>query len=205
MNAIGGVYYDIRTELISQLSLANASMIEPSQATIEIIKSYGDLAGKLDVTLIPASVIAFFAFQQFRFNRLNLRLGLYNKRFAVFESFLAFIKAISESSAQEWAQHDNGQGDGEIRKAYSRMITAREEAAYLFDPNDGISEIIEKTMEESLHIGIWARSPNLTGLGPEKEKELLERNIQAYANIHAMETLFKKKLVRYLSFRYVMP
>ena len=111
MNAIGGVYYDIRTELISQLSLANGSMIEPSQATIEIIKSYGDLAGKLDVTLIPASVIAFFAFQQFRFNRLNLRLGLYNKRFAVFESFLAFIKAISESSAQEWAQHDNCEGD----------------------------------------------------------------------------------------------
>jgi hypothetical protein len=180
-------------------------MIDPSQVTIGIVKSYGVLAGKLDVTLIPASVIAFFAFQQYRVNRLNLRLGLYNKRFAVFESFLAFVKAISESSAQEWAQHDNGQGGGEVRKAYGRMITAREEAAYLFDPNDGIGDIIEKTMEESLHIGIWARSPNLTGLGPEKENELLERNIQAHANIHAIEKLFKKRLVRYLSFRYVMP
>ena len=66
-------------------------MSNSSEVTIEIIKEYGSLIGKLDVSLLPASVIAFFAFQQFRVNRLNLRLGLYNKRFDVFKSFLAFV------------------------------------------------------------------------------------------------------------------
>jgi hypothetical protein len=186
-------------------ALAHAPMSTSSQVTIEIIKEYGSLVGNLDVSLLPASVIAFFAFQQFRVNRLNLRLGLYNKRFDVFKSFLAFVKAVTEATAQEWAQHDNVQGDGAIRKAYGRIVTAREEAAYLFDPNDGINDIIAKAMEESVHIEIWARSPNLPSSGPERENELLERSIQAHANIHAMEEQFKKRLVRYLSFSYIIP
>jgi hypothetical protein len=180
-------------------------MSEPSQVTIEIIKAYGSMLAKLDVSLLPASVIAFFAFQQFRVNRLNLRLGLYNKRFDVFRSFLSFVKVVSEATPQEWAQHDNGQGGGEMRRVYGNIVAAREEAAFLFDPNDGINEIIAKAMEESLHIGIWARSPSLSGLGPEREQQLLERSIQAHANIHTMEKLFKQRLVRYLSFRYIIP
>lgn len=147
----------------------------------------------------------FFSFQQFRVNRLNLRLGLYNKRFEVFKLFLAFVKAISEATEQEWTQHENGQGDGKIRKAYGGIVTAREEAAYLFDPNDGINGIIAKAMEESLHIGNLKRYSNLPGLGPESKNELLKRSMQAHANIHAMEKLFKKRLVRYLSFRYIIP
>lgn len=134
-----------------------------------------------------------------------MRLGLYNKRFDVFRSFLSFAKVVSEATPQEWAQHDNGQGGCEIRRVYGNIVAAREEAAFLFDPNDGINEIIANAMEESLHIGIWARYPSPSGLGPEREQQLLERSIQAHANILAMEKLFKQRLVRYLSFRYIIP
>jgi len=98
---------------------------------------------------------ALFAFQQYRVNRLNLRLGLYSNRYAVFKEFLVFIKVICESSWQEWVEHESDQGSGKIRDAYAKVMTAREEAEFLFDPNDKITQPIDKTRSESLHVGLW--------------------------------------------------
>ena len=64
---------------------------------------------------------ALFAFQKYRVNRLNLRLGLHSKRYAVFKKFLVFIKVICESS---WGR--NGLSTKVIKVlAKSEMLTQK--------------------------------------------------------------------------------
>ncbi len=76
-------------------------------AITELLSAYKALIGKLDLALLPSGVIALFAIQQYRVNKLNLRLGLYSKRYAVFEQFLVFTKVVCESSWQEWVDHEH--------------------------------------------------------------------------------------------------
>ena len=100
-------------------------------AITELLSAYKVLIGKLDLALLPSGVIALFAIQQYRVNKLNLRLGLYSKRYAVFKQFLIFTKVVCESSWQEWVDHERDQGSGKIRDPYAKVMTAREETEYL--------------------------------------------------------------------------
>ena len=174
-------------------------------AMAELLSAYKTLLDKLDLALLPSGVIALFAIQQYRVNRLNLRLGLYSKRYAVFKKFLVFIKIICESNWQEWVDHEHGQGTGKIRDAYAKVMTAREEAEFLFDPNDEITQTIDKSRSESLHVGLWMRNLNNLSM-PEGQKQMLsDRHKKALVNIDYAKSTLRGKPERYLSFRYVLP
>ena len=148
---------------------------------------------------------ALFAFQQYRVNRLNFRLGFYSKRYAVFKKFLVFIKVICESSWQEWVDHEHDQGSGNIRDVYAKVMTAREEAEFLYDPNDEITQRIDKVRLESLHVGKWKRD-SISLFSDQYEKQMLsDRHKKALVNIDYAKSTLRGKPERYLSFRYVLP
>ena len=157
------------------------------------------------ITELFSAYKALFAFQQYRASKLNLRLGLYFKRYAVFEQFLVFTKVVCESNWQEWVDHEHGQGTGKIRDAYAKVMTAREEAEFLFDPNDEITQSIDKARSESLHVGLWMRNLNNLTM-PEDQKQMLSnRHKEALVNIDHAKSALRGKLERYLSFRYALP
>jgi len=174
-------------------------------AITELLSAYKVLLDKLDLALLPSGVIALFAIQQYRVNRLNLRLGLYSKRYAVFKKFLVFIKVICESSWQEWVDHEHDQGSGKIRDAYAKVMTAREEAGFLFDPSDEISKTIDMARSESLHVGLWMRNSNNLTMAEDQKQVLSGRHKEALVNIDHAKSTLRGKLERYLSFRYVLP
>ena len=148
---------------------------------------------------------ALFAFQQYRVSKLNLRLGFHSKRYAVFKRFLVFTKVVCESSWQEWVEHESDQGSGKIRDAYAKVMIAREEAEFLFDPNDEITQRIDKVRLESLHVGKWKRD-SISLFSDQYEKQMLsDRHKKALVNIDHAKSTLRGKLERYLSFRYVLP
>lgn len=174
-------------------------------AITELLSAYKVLIDKLDLALLPSGVIALFAIQQYRVNKLNLRLGLYSKRYAVFKQFLVFTKVVCESSWQEWVDHERDQGSGKIRDAYAKVMTAREEAEFLFDPNDEITQIIDKARSESLHVGLWMRNSNNLTMAEDQKQVLSNRHKEALVNIDHAKSALRSKLEKYLSFRYVLP
>jgi len=173
-------------------------------AITELLSAYKVLIGKLDLASLPSGVIALFSIQQYRVSKLNLRLGLYSKRYAVFEHFLVFTKVVCESSWQEWVDHEHDQGSGKIRYACSKVMTAREEAEFLFDPNDEITQIIDKARSESLHVGLWMRNSNNLTMAEDQKQVLSDRYKEALVNIDHAKLALRGKLERYLSFRYVL-
>jgi len=173
-------------------------------AIIELLSTYKALLEKLDFALLPPGVIALFAIQQYRVGKLNLKLGLYSKRYAVFEQFLVFTKVVCESSWQEWVDHEHGQGSGKIRDAYAKVMTAREEAGFLFDPSDEITQIIDRARSESLHVGLWMRNSNNLTMAEDQKQVLSDRHKEALVNIDHSKSALRSKLERYLSFRYVL-
>lgn len=174
-------------------------------AITELLSAYTALFDKLDLVLLPSGVIALFAIQQYRVSKLNLRLGLYSKRYAVFEQFLVFTKVGCESSWQEWIDYEHGQGVGKIRDAYAKVMTAREEAEFLFDPNDEITQTIDKARSESLYVGLWMRNLNNLTMAEDQKQVLSVRHKEALVNIDHAKSTLRGKLERYLSFRYVLP
>lgn len=160
-------------------------------AITELLRAYRVLIGKLDLALLPSGVIALLAIQQYRVNKLNLRIGLYFKRYAVFEKFLVFAKIICELSWQEWVDHERDQGFGKIRDAYAKVMTAREEAEFLFDPNDEITQIIDKARSESLNVELWMRNSNNLTMAEEQKQVLSDRHKEALINIDHASQLCK--------------
>ena len=106
---------------------------------------------------------------------------------------------------QEWVEHESDQGSGKIRDAYAKVMTAREEAEFLFDPNDEITQRIDKVRLESLHVGKWKRD-SISLFSDQYEKQMLsDRHKKALVNIDHEKSTLRGKLERYLSFRYVLP
>lgn len=83
-------------------------------------------------------------------------------------------------------------------------MTAREEAEFLFDPNDEITQSIDKAGSESLHVGLWMRNLNNLTMAEDQKQVLSGRHKEALVNIDHAKSTLRGKLERYLSFRYVL-
>ena len=84
---------------------------------------------------------------------------------------------------QEWVEHESDQGSGKIRDAYAKVMTAREEAEFLFDPNDEITQRIDKVRLESLHVGLWMKNLNNLTMAEDQKQMLSGRHKKTLVNI----------------------
>lgn len=94
-------------------------------------------------TLTVAAFVAVMHFRQAKTAREKLRLDLYNKRFAIYESALNFYQQLEGYELSE-------------KKAFSSVhrafIKCMRESKFLFDRQSGIYEILEKMHMDSVRV-----------------------------------------------------
>ncbi|QFZ93351.2 hypothetical protein [Synechococcus elongatus] len=143
------------------------------------------------VRLIPPAVIAGFAFVQWRTSRTNLRLGIYQRRFQIYESFLMFYQILTAGEVTEESQY---------KAIHRKFIAAKQEAKYLFGKNNKIYEYLEKVHIKSFHIKGF-HDQALHGTLTNEQKAELHKNV--LANLQELQHIHEQiehLLEKYLDF-----
>lgn len=124
-----------------------AFIMEAAIAIVNIAKDMKDLN--------PSWVIAAFAFMQWLIARNNLRLGLYNRRFEVYSSFL---------SLKIWLDRYDGSDKSEKDKesVISSYLQSLRASRFLFNPCDNIQSLLGEAWEIYFREYSWRRRCNST-------------------------------------------
>ena len=153
--------------------------------------------------LNPTWVIAVFAVMQWLVQRNNLRLGLYNRRFEVYSSFLALKIWLD--------RHDGGdESKRESKDVNARYLKAFREARFLFDPRDSIQDLLDEAWKIALREFAWrnkcrlmkdqeARQPLGDAECSMLIKELREHELDS-ARLEEISDIIEEVLEKYLGF-----
>jgi len=152
------------------------------------------------ITAITAATIAFFANsiakQQHKTNYNKLRLDLYQRRFAVYESTVMFYQVLIGPT--ELIESDD------FREKQKNFIRCCRESQFLFEKEDGILELLEKLDSESFKITGFKQNGRKVAIHP---PTFLDMNNDAEKGMAFFGVGIKElehKLMKYLDFRQVL-
>ncbi|MBU1317776.1 MAG: hypothetical protein KKG33_05140 [candidate division Zixibacteria bacterium] len=117
------------------------------------------------VTPIIGAIVAYIAYQQYRIRRYEVRMSMYDKRYAVFETVMEYLASVVE----------HGKADADKARL---LLRSAAEAQFLFD------EEIEKFIKDVYHHALedntlqWrfdkAQTPELRDPIIEKQNQVLD-------------------------------
>lgn len=87
-----------------------------------------------------SGAVGLIAFFQWRLARQKLRLDLYNRRYAIYESLLTFYPILIG-----W------KGEPEQKAVYDRFFRASKEAKFLFSHKSGIPALFDEMMDDAAY------------------------------------------------------
>lgn len=122
-----------------------AITLEATRSIIHVAKSVKELN--------PSWVIAAFALMQWLISRNNLRLGLYNRRFEVYSSFLSLKIWLDRYDCSEKMEKEKG-------PINSRYLQAFRESRFLFNPRDKIQNLLDEAWQICLREYCWRKKCN---------------------------------------------
>lgn len=140
--------------------------------------------------LLVALFVAYIAYRQWRVARQKLRLELYNKRFAIFETTLRFYQdLLGESNSSESAA------------LHRQFITAMIEAKFLFATSSGINPLMTEFNKAAFVIKGSREVLRSEGIPPEMRVETHSRMIQEHQGLEKKLNSIEEAMAPYLSFR----
>jgi hypothetical protein len=119
--------------------------LEVARAIIQIAKSIKGLN--------PSWFIAAFALMQWRISRNNLRLGLYNRRFEVYSSFLSLKIWLDRYDCSEKAEKEK-------ESINSRYLQSLRESRFLFNPRDRVQGLLDEAWKIYFREYCWRKRCN---------------------------------------------
>lgn len=116
--------------------------LEVARAIIQFAKSIKELN--------PSWFIAAFALMQWLISRNNLRLGLYNRRFEVYSSFLSLKIWLDRYDGSEKAE----KGKESVNSSYLQSLR---ESRFLFDPRDNVQSLLDEAWKIYFREYCWRK------------------------------------------------
>lgn len=141
--------------------------------------------------IVIALLGALIATFQFKVASAKLKLDLYNKRFAVYESVLDLYQYILE-----WDEE-------KIRPRMHKFIRAFRESKFLFDEKDGIYELINEIHKANGKMQGFHNYKKEQRIDDELRRILHEGSIEGFDTYTRKLMELEEKLKKYLDFRYV--
>jgi len=124
-----------------------AITLEATRSIIQVAKSLKELD--------PSWVIAAFALMQWLISRNNLRLGLYNRRFEVYSSFLSLKIWLDRYDCSEEAEKEK-------ESINSRYLQSLRESRFLFNPRDKIQSLLDEAWKICFREYCWRKKCNVS-------------------------------------------
>lgn len=140
--------------------------------------------------LLVALFVAYIAYRQWRVARQKLRLDLYNKRFAVFETTLRFYQDLLGES-----------NSAESEPLHRQFITAMIESRFLFATSSGISQLMTEFNKAAFVIKGSRDILKTYSIPPEMKVETHSRLIQEHQGLELKLNSLERAMAPYLSFR----
>lgn len=142
--------------------------------------------------ILVALFVAYIAYRQWRIAQQKLRLDLYNKRFAIFETTLHMFQELLGGTSLTVDQFDS---------LHRQYITAMIEAKFLFDAESGINELMTAFNESAFVIKGSRDIMKTSGILPEMINETSNRMLEEQKNLPAKLNALEKAMAPYLLFR----
>jgi hypothetical protein len=144
----------------------------------------------LFTTTIVGCIAVYIARQQWRTNREKLRLDLYQKRFSVYESTLAYHQLVILPSTISNEEKD---------KIGRDFIKACRESQFLFSFEDGVFNLLNEIRQQAYFLANYKTPP--ASDDPEIFKQSAQRNFDANKFLHEDSIpKLEDKLAKYLNF-----
>ncbi|HVX96861.1 MAG TPA: hypothetical protein VHK47_18235 [Polyangia bacterium] len=137
-----------------------------------------------------AGVALWLSARQSRTNMAKLRLDLYDKRFAVYESTLAFYQALGGSA-------ESLQGEP-FTSLHRGFIKAFRESQFLFDDDSGVFELLKKVSVDAFKV-IAAKTRAREVPGEMAVRMVAEAN-DTYAKIEKAVDELERVIAPYIRF-----
>ena len=146
--------------------------------------------------VLISALVAWIARQQWRTNREKLRLDLYERRFAVYESTLAFYQALI------------GGGEPIPSESFSAVqksfVKSYRESQFLFKPDSGIFALLGEVHSRSFSIiGLKEEGKGLS-THPETFRKVTAEASETLSFLHRAIEKLEHEIAPYLNFHKVL-
>jgi hypothetical protein len=148
------------------------------------------------ITALIALAVGVVAYQQWRIARDKLRFDIYQRRFTIFSNTLDFYSKVVFG---DWKDDTS-----ESTLTHVRFFTSLHEAAFLFDPKDGVFTILNQLSLKAFHI-IQMKKGILTSemIGPELFLKEYEQFTEELAWLDKNIPLLTERIAPYLNFHKI--
>ena len=147
------------------------------------------------ITLIIGIIAGYIAWQQWRTNREKLRLDLYQKRFSVYESTLAYYQFVIAQDGFTKEEQD---------KIDINFIKSFRESQFLFSLEDGIFTLLEEIWKKASIVRGYKNLAEAYRSGdPEDLRQKGNEHIAALKFLNESIPKLELKLKKYLDFHRV--